>query len=394
MFVMDRWFEGGGQRFGGCFVGETLVEPLVELERTWLELRSEPRFVAELAELLADLAGRPTPLRRAANLGARLGCELLLKREDLLHTGAHKLNNALGQCLLARRSGRRRVVAETGAGQHGVATATAAAALGLECEVHMGARDAERQALNVQRMALLGARVVTTEAGDATLKEAVGEALRAWSEDPQGTHYVLGSALGPHPYPRIVADFQRVIGDEARAQCLARGGLPDTVVASVGGGSNAIGIFKAFEHDAVELIGVEAGGAGVPGAPHAARMLSGRVGVLHGARSRVLCDADGRVLATGSVSAGLDYASIGPEHAALAARGRAEYGTACDGEVLAAARLMARCEGIRPALESAHALAWLQAHAARFAGRRVLVCVSGRGDKDLATLLQGAEGVR
>jgi tryptophan synthase beta chain len=394
VFVTERWFEGGGERFGGCFVGETLVAPLVELERTWLELRAEPRFVAELAELLADLAGRPTPLRRASNLGARLGCELLLKREDLLHTGAHKLNNALGQCLLARRSGRRRVVAETGAGQHGVATATAAAALGLECEVHMGARDAERQALNVQRMALLGARVVTTEAGDATLKEAVGEALRAWSEDPLGTHYVLGSALGPHPYPRIVADFQRVIGDEARAQCLARGGLPDAVVASVGGGSNAIGIFKAFEQDAVELIGVEAGGSGGVGAPHAARMRSGRVGVLHGARSRVLCDGDGRVLATGSISAGLDYASIGPEHAALAARGRAEYGTACDDDVLAAARLMARCEGILPALESAHALAWLQAHAARFAGRRVLVCVSGRGDKDLSTLLQGLEGTR
>jgi tryptophan synthase beta chain len=394
MFLTSRWFEGGGQRFGGCFVGETLVAPLVELERTWLALREEREFRARLEGLLETFAGRPTPLHRAACLSRELGVELYLKREDLLHTGAHKLNNALGQCLLAQVSGRQRVIAETGAGQHGVATATAAAALGLVCEVHMGAKDAERQATNVRRMQLLGARVVVTHAGDATLKEAVGEALRAWSEDPQGTHYVLGSALGPHPYPSIVADFQRVIGEEARAQYeRAVGGRPAALVACVGGGSNAIGLFKAFVDDDVACVGVEAGGSGAPGAPHAARFTGGRVGVLHGARSRVLCDADGRILATASVSAGLDYPSVGPEHASLLARGRAEYTRANDAEALAAAKRLARSEGILPALESAHALGWLFANAERFRDQGVIVCVSGRGDKDLETLLAAKEAL-
>ncbi|QDU84376.1 Tryptophan synthase beta chain [Planctomycetes bacterium Pla163] len=393
--MTDRYFRRSGlaRPFGGCFVAETLVAPLVDLERRFLEALDDASFNAQLDMLLRDLAGRPTPLLRARRLGDALGCELYLKREDLVHTGAHKLNNALGQCLLAQRSGRRRVLAETGAGQHGVATATAAAALGLECEVHMGTRDVERQATNVRRMELLGARVIATDAGDATLKEAVSSALRAWVDDPDSTTYVIGSALGPHPYPRMVAHFQRVIGDEARRQILERtGALPDVAVACVGGGSNAIGLFSAFMDDAVELVGVEAGGEGIETGRHAARMASGStggvIGVLHGSRSRLLQDADGQVRATTSISAGLDYPSLGPEHADLETSGRARYTSATDRLALEACLELTRTEGILPALESSHALASVRSESARYAGRRVLVCLSGRGDKDLSTIAE------
>ena len=393
MFLTSRTFERSDTQpaFGGCFVAETLIEPLVDLERRFLAAKEDAEFSRELGELLRDLAGRPTPLYEARRLGERLGLRLFLKREDLLHTGAHKLNNALGQCLLALRSGRRRVLAETGAGQHGVATATAAAVLGLDCEVHMGARDMERQATNVQRMEMLGARVVPCEAGDATLKEAVSSALRAWVEEPENRSYVLGSALGPHPYPRMVAHFQRVIGDEARQQILERtGALPDLALACVGGGSNAIGLFTAFLEDEVALLGVEAGGHGVEAGEHAARLAPGvagaSVGILHGCRSRLLQDEDGQVRSTSSISAGLDYPSVGPEHADLAACGRARYAAASDEQALRACRELTRCEGILPALESSHALGYLEREAEQFRGKTVLVCLSGRGDKDLATL--------
>ncbi len=393
MFLTSRTYQRSDTQppFGGCFVAETLIEPLVDLERRFLAAKEDAEFSRELGELLRDLAGRPTPLYEARRLGERLGLRLFLKREDLLHTGAHKLNNALGQCLLALRSGRRRVLAETGAGQHGVATATAAAVLGLDCEVHMGARDMERQATNVQRMELLGARVVPCEAGDATLKEAVSSALRAWVEEPENRAYVLGSALGPHPYPRMVAHFQRVIGDEARQQILERtGALPGLALACVGGGSNAIGLFTAFLEDEVELLGVEAGGHGAQAGEHAARLAPGvtgaSTGVLHGCRSRLLQDEDGQVRSTSSISAGLDYPSVGPEHADLAACGRASYAVASDEQALGACRELTRCEGILPALESSHALGYLKREAERFRGKTVLVCLSGRGDKDLATL--------
>ena len=388
MFVKERHFGS----FGGCFVAETLVGPLQDLERRWIAFEADEAQQAELRRLSRDLAGRPTPLYRAERLGQRLGLRLYLKREDLLHTGAHKLNNALGQCLLAARTGRRRVLAETGAGQHGVATATAAAALGLECVVYMGARDARRQATNVQRMQWLGARVETIEAGAATLKEAVGAALRAWVEDPEGAHYVLGSALGPHPYPAMVAGFQSVIGEEARRQILAQEGrLPELALACVGGGSNAIGLFRAFVDDAgVELVGVEAGGAGLASGRHAARMQGGRVGILHGSKSRVLCDEDGQILETHSISAGLDYPMIGPEHAHLAEIGRARYESATDEEALAACLALTRSEGILPALESSHALAWVVAQRRALAGKLVLLNLSGRGDKDLDTILRAA----
>ena len=393
MFLTPRTFDRSGTQppFGGCFVAETLIEPLVDLERRFLAALEDRGFGDELTGLLRDLAGRPTPLLEAKRLGEQLGLRLFLKREDLLHTGAHKLNNALGQCLLAARGGRRRVLAETGAGQHGVATATAAAALGLDCEVHMGARDMERQATNVQRMELLGARVVPCEAGDATLKEAVSSALRAWVEDPESCSYVLGSALGPHPYPRMVAQFQRVIGDEARQQMLERtGALPDMGLACVGGGSNAIGLFTAFLEEQVQLIGVEAGGHGAGAGEHAARLAPGvagaSIGVLHGCRSRLLQNEDGQVLSTASISAGLDYPSIGPEHADLAACGRVNYSMASDTEALAACRSLTRLEGILPALESSHALGFLEREAARFRGQTVMLCLSGRGDKDLGTL--------
>jgi tryptophan synthase beta chain len=372
--------------FGGQFVPELLVSPLEQLEQAYGEALADPEFGRRLAMLLQDYAGRPTPLFRAERLGAELGlAQLWLKREDLLHTGAHKINNCLGQALLAQRMGKRRVIAETGAGQHGVASATVAALLGLECVVFMGAEDMRRQAPNVFRMRMLGARVVAVTAGSATLKDATSEAMREWAATIDETHYLLGSALGPHPYPTIVRDFQRVIGVEARRQMLEQAGrLPDAVYACVGGGSNAIGIFHAFIGDAaVRLIGVEAGGRSFETGEHAARFETGAPGVLHGAYSYLLQSDSGQVLPTHSVSAGLDYALVGPEHADLRARGRAEYVAATDREALDAALRLSRIEGIIPALESAHALAAVITAAPALRDRVVVMNISGRGDKDI-----------
>ncbi|MEM1448585.1 MAG: tryptophan synthase subunit beta [Planctomycetota bacterium] len=384
----DRFGLGSG--FGGCFAPETLMANLVQLESLWLDSREDAEFRGELDDLMRTYAGRATPLSFAPRLSERVGAEIWLKREDLLHTGAHKLNNTLGQCLLAKRAGKGRIIAETGAGQHGVASATTAARLGLECVVYMGAKDAARQAPNVQRMKLLGAEVELVHSGAQTLKDAVDEAMRAWVEDPDGSHYVLGSALGPHPFPRIVADFQSVIGREAREQLEERtGGLPDVVVACVGGGSNAIGIFRGFVDDeAVQLVGVEAGGHGVPSGEHAARFSGGAPGVLHGAHTWVLQDTVGQVRETHSVSAGLDYPAVGPEHAALHLGGRARYESATDDEALDAFAALAELEGILPALETSHALAWLLRRKDELAGKRVLVNLSGRGDKDLDSVIR------
>ncbi len=376
--------------FGGRFVPETLVAPIDELEREYFRVRRDSAFVAELDHLLATYVGRPTPIYEARRLTAHAGgARLFLKREDLTHTGAHKINNALGQALLAKRMGKRRIVAETGAGQHGVASATAAALLGLECVVYMGAEDMARQAPNVLRMRLLGASVEQVNAGSRTLKDAINEAMRDWVTNVTDTYYLLGSVLGPHPYPLMVREFQAVIGREARAQMLGQAGrLPDAVVASVGGGSNAMGIFDAFIADAgVRLVGVEAGGEGIRPGRHAARFAGGAVGILQGTRTWILQDADGNVELTHSISAGLDYAAIGPEHAWLQQQGRTEYTYATDADALAAFGLLARLEGILPALESSHAVA----HAARLAAELgpdaiVLVNLSGRGDKDLATV--------
>ncbi|MDI3284360.1 tryptophan synthase subunit beta [Polyangium sp. 15x6] len=385
-------------QFGGRFVAETLVPALEELDRARQEILPAPSFQAELHELLRSYVGRPTPLTEAKRLARRIDpdggaiAELLLKREDLCHTGAHKINNALGQLLLAKAMGKTRIIAETGAGQHGVATATAAALLGLPCEVYQGALDMERQAPNVARMRLLGARVVPVESGSRTLKDAMNEALRDWVTNVRTTYYCVGSAAGPHPYPTLVASLQRIIGDEARASCLDRGALPDAVIACVGGGSNAIGIFKAFEGDpSVSLYGVEAAGHGLDTDKHAATLSRGRVGVLHGAKTYVLCDDAGQVNEAHSVSAGLDYPGVGPEHARLRDTGRATYVSATDTEALDAAREVARAEGIVVALETAHAFAAIGAIARREAearGRpaRILVCLSGRGDKDLDTI--------
>ncbi len=376
--------------YGGRFVPETLVAPVAELEKAYLEARGDLAFRLELARLLRDYAGRPTPLYEARRLTADTGgARILLKREDLAHTGAHKINNAIGQALLARRMGKRRLIAETGAGQHGVATATAAALLGLDCEVYMGAEDMERQAPNVFRMELLGARVVRVESGTRTLKDAINEAMRDWVARVEDTHYLLGSVLGPHPYPLMVRELQSVIGAEAREQCLAaHGRLPNAVVACVGGGSNALGIFDAFVDDsAVRLVGVEAGGTGLAPGRHAARFAGGSPGVLHGARTWILQDEAGNIEPTHSVSAGLDYAAIGPEHAYLREAGRAEYAVADDEEALAAFRRLARAEGILAALESSHAVAGAL-RLARELGPRALVVVnlSGRGDKDVPIL--------
>jgi tryptophan synthase beta chain len=375
--------------YGGRFVPETLMEPLLELEKTYDEARADASFQAELFRLLRDYVGRPTPLTPAARLTERIGCEVWLKREDLCHTGAHKINNALGQALLARRMGKHRVVAETGAGQHGVATATVCALLGLECVVYMGTEDMARQAPNVHRMQLLGAEVREVSSGSRTLKDAINEAMRDWVTNVRTTHYLLGSVLGAHPYPRMVRDFQSVIGREARAQFQeATGRLPDVLVACVGGGSNAIGLFHAFLRDPVELVGVEAGGRSERPGDHAARFLGrdASVGVLHGTRTYLLQDEAGNVLPTHSISAGLDYPAVGPEHALLRDEGRARYATASDAEALAAFHLMCEAEGIIPALESAHALAFVVREAEPLRGRRVLVNLSGRGDKDLGIL--------
>jgi len=374
--------------YGGAYAPETLVATLTELEAAWRSASGDESFCAELDALLRDYAGRPTPLSPAHRLSAALGCEVWLKREDLLHTGAHKLNNTLGQVLLARRMGKQRCLAETGAGQHGVATATACALLGLECVVYMGAVDAERQRPNLLRMELLGARIEIVEQGQKTLKDAINAAMRVWVGDPEGSHYVLGSALGPHPFPAIVAGYQEVIGHEARRQMLEQAGaLPDVAVACVGGGSNAIGLFRAFVDDPeVALIGVEAGGEGTSTERHAARFAGGSPGVLHGCYTYLLQDDKGQIRATHSVSAGLDYAAIGPEHAMLHDSGRARYCDATDDQALRGFEALARWEGILPALESAHAIGWLLTAREELRDKRVLVNVSGRGDKDLATL--------
>ncbi|HEY7509933.1 MAG TPA: tryptophan synthase subunit beta [Vicinamibacteria bacterium] len=406
--------------YGGRFVPETLMEPLRELEAAYAAATRDEAFRDALAAALRDYVGRPTPLTHAARLSERLGCRVLLKREDLCHTGAHKINNALGQALLVKRMGKERVVAETGAGQHGVATATVCAWLGLQCVVYMGTEDMARQAPNVRRMRLLGAEVRPVDAGSRTLKDAINEAMRDWVTNVRTTHYLLGSVLGAHPYPAMVRDFQSVIGREARGQALAvLGTLPDLLVACVGGGSNAIGLFHAFLQDPVAMVGVEAGGRSPRPGDHAARFLveqggaaslppdplarseanpspalpatAGVVGVLHGTRTYLLQDDAGNVLPTHSVSAGLDYPAVGPEHALLRDQGRVHYASATDAEALAAFHLLCETEGIIPALESSHAVAWLAREAAAWRGRAVVVNLSGRGDKDLESV-QDAEG--
>ena len=380
--------------YGGRYVPETLVAPLEELAAAYSAAQADAWLQAELQRLLVTYAGRPTPLYLARRLSEHAaGASIYLKREDLAHTGAHKINNALGQGLLARWMGKRRVIAETGAGQHGVATATVCALLGLECVVYMGSVDMDRQAPNVERMELLGAEVRAVASGSKTLKDAISQAMRDWAASYESTHYLLGSALGPHPYPLLVRDFQACIGREARADVLAATGrLPDALVACVGGGSNAIGLFHAFRDDPVAMIGVEAGGQGIASGRHAARFadpLRGRLGVLHGTRSYLLQDANGQVASTHSVSAGLDYAAVGPEHAYLRESGRARYTYATDEEALAAFQLLSRLEGIIPALESAHAV-WEALKVAAQLGPDGLVIVnlSGRGDKDLAHVAQ------
>jgi tryptophan synthase beta chain len=378
--------------FGGRFVPETLMAPLAELTRAYDRARRQRPFRRELADLLHHYAGRPTPLFHAQRLSAELGgARIYLKREDLLHTGAHKINNAIGQCLLARNMGKERVIAETGAGQHGVATATSAALLGLECVVYMGSEDMRRQRLNVDRMRLLGAEVVEVESGSCTLKDAINEALRDWVTNVRTTHYVLGSVLGPDPYPRMVRDFHRVIGQEARAQLRRQAGTdtPDLAVACVGGGSNSLGLFYAFLGDrGVRLIGVEAGGRGLAHGEHAARFLGGSLGVLHGTRTLVLQDPEGQIATTHSVSAGLDYPAVGPEHVMLQREGRVEYTLASDAEAVTAFHLLAETEGILPALESAHAIAEVIRRAPRLSSRRIiLVNLSGRGDKDVESVI-------
>jgi tryptophan synthase beta chain len=372
--------------YGGRYVPETLIPALDELEREWIAARSDPGYTDELARLLRDYVGRPTPLYRAGRLSEVVGGEVWLKREDLTHTGSHKVNNAVGQALLAARMRKPRVIAETGAGQHGVAAATACALLGLQCVVYMGTEDMRRQRPNVERMKLLGAEVVGVEAGARTLKEAVSAAIRDWVTNVESTHYIIGSAVGPAPYPALVRDLQRTIGDEARSQLLEETGrLPDRVLACVGGGSNAIGTFVSFVDDAsVELIGVEAAGAGLHTRRHSAPLTTGARGVLHGAMSAVLQDEEGQILEAHSVSAGLDYPGVGPEHAFLRDSGRVRYVAVSDEEALGAFRRVSELEGILPALEPSHALAWLMANPSE---RVSLVTLSGRGDKDLAEVL-------
>ncbi len=380
--------------YGGQYVPETLMPALTELEAAWVAAREDPGFLEELGTLLRDFAGRPTPLYHAKRLSAEVGHPVYLKREDLLHTGAHKINNALGQCLLAKRMGKTRIIAETGAGQHGVATATACALLGVECVVYMGTEDMRRQKPNVERMGLMGATVEPVDAGARTLKEAVSAAIRDWVANVGDTHYVIGSAVGPAPFPALVRDLQRVIGDEARAQALeAIGRLPSRVIACVGGGSNAIGIFVPFTGDAeVALVGVEAAGDGIETGRHGAPLtLGGRGGVLHGAYSAIMQDEDGQILEAHSISAGLDYPGTGPEHAHLRDTGRARYVAVTDAEALAAFQRVAKLEGIVPALESSHAVAWALGPGAEEvrgeADHIDLICLSGRGDKDLAEAL-------
>jgi tryptophan synthase beta chain len=378
--------------YGGQYVPEILMPPLAALEAAWLEAMRDPAFTTRLGELLRDWCGRPTPLYLAERISEACGRTVYLKREDLLHTGAHKINNAIGQALLAQRMGKTRVIAETGAGQHGVATATACALLDLECVVFMGTEDMRRQKPNVERMRLLGATVQPVETGSRTLKEACSAAIRDWVTNVRTTHYVLGTAAGPAPYPAIVRDLQRVIGEEARAQLLEREGrLPRRVIACVGGGSNAIGLFSAFTADAdVELIGVEAAGEGIETGRHGAPLTTaGRPGILHGAYSAVMQDEEGQILEAHSISAGLDYPGVGPEHAWLRDTGRARYEAVTDADALAAFQRTARLEGIIPALESSHALAWTYANAG--GSDLDLLCLSGRGDKDLAEAIAKLE---
>ncbi len=387
--LTTQWPDGRGRfgDFGGRFVPETLMQPIEELDRAYEAARRDPAFQAELDQLLRDFAGRPTPLYHARRLSGKLGgAQIYLKREDLLHTGAHKINHCLGQGLLAKRMGKKRVVAETGAGQHGVATATVAALLDLKCTIYMGNEDMARQAPNVFRMRLLGAEVVGVSAGSKTLKDAINEAMRDWVTNVDDTYYLLGTVTGPHPYPLMVREFQRVIGREARQQIQQSAGrLPDCLLACVGGGSNAIGLFFEFLPDrAVKMVGVEAGGRGYALGEHAARFSGGRPGVLHGAHTYVLQTDDGLISTTHSISAGLDYPAVGPEHAWLHEQGRVEYGRVSDGEALAATKLLARTEGIIPALESAHAVAEaIKRVPAMKSDQIVIVNLSGRGDKDL-----------
>ena len=367
--------------FGGRFVPETLVPACEELEASFRQAWADPSFRAELNQALKEYAGRPSMLTECYQLGSKLGIRLVLKREDLNHTGSHKINNVLGQVLLAKRMGKKRIVAETGAGQHGVAAATAAALMGLECKVYMGAVDVERQSLNVFRMKLLGAEVEAVHSGSRTLKDAVNEAMRDWVASVESTHYCLGSVMGPHPYPWMVREFHRVIGTEAREQCLERYGQdPDVIVACVGGGSNALGIFSGFVDTKARLIGVEpAGGAAVG---------RGQPGVVHGMRSYLMQDEYGQVQEAHSISAGLDYPGVGPEHSYLASIGRAEYPTVTDTEVIAGFQLLAKTEGIIPALECAHALAWISREAPNMQGQTVLMNLSGRGDKDVGQMME------
>jgi tryptophan synthase beta chain len=388
--------QGHFGRFGGRFVPETLMAPLIELERAFKTARADARFRRRLADLLRHYAGRPTPLYFAERLTGHCGgARMYLKREDLCHTGAHKINNVLGQALLAERMGKKRIIAETGAGQHGVASATAAALLGLECEVYMGSVDVERQALNVFRMRLLGAKVIPVESGSKTLKDAVNEALRDWVTNVRSTYYLLGSVMGPHPYPMMVRDFHRVIGEETRAQARRQAGrLPDLLVACVGGGSNAIGLFWPFIRDAkVRIVGVEPGGHGLASGKHGASLTAGAVGVLHGSMSYLLQNDDGQVMEAHSISAGLDYPGVGPEHAYYKDAGRFHYESVTDTEALEAFQALARLEGLMPALESAHAVAYAMKAARRMKKSEIVVVgLSGRGDKDVHTVGQALDG--
>ena len=385
-------------RFGGRFVPETLMAPLIQLDKAYRAARRDARFRARLRELLTTYAGRPTPLYFAARLTEHCGgARIYLKREDLCHTGAHKINNVLGQALLAERMGKRRVIAETGAGQHGVASATAAALLGLECQVYMGSVDIERQALNVFRMKLLGATVVPVESGSRTLKDAVNEALRDWVTNVRTTYYLLGSAMGPHPYPMMVRDFHRVIGEETRGQARKlTGKLPDLLVACVGGGSNAIGLFWPFIRDSrVRIVGVEPAGHGLSTGRHGASLGAGAVGVLHGSMSYLLQNDDGQISEAHSISAGLDYPGVGPEHAYYKEQGRFEYESATDAEALEAFQALTRLEGIMPALESAHAVAYVMRAAKRMKkSESIVIGLSGRGDKDVHTVEQALAGAK
>jgi tryptophan synthase beta chain len=376
--------QGRFGEFGGTFAPETLMPALRQLEAEFESAWTDPGFVAEYRRLLQDFVGRPTPLHEARNLSKRLGFRVLLKREDLAHTGAHKINNAIGQGLLALRMGKRKIIAETGAGQHGVAAATAAATLGLECTVYMGEVDVKRQALNVLRMDILGTTVVPVTSGAGTLKDAVSEAMREWVRTVDDTHYVIGSVVGPHPFPWIVREFQKVIGEEVLDQL--GDDLPDVVVACVGGGSNAMGIFYPLAGRGMELVGIEAAGDGIETGRHGASIGAGSPGILHGTRTYLLQDDDGQVLEAHSISAGLDYPGVGPEHAYFYQSGLARYESVTDAEALHGVELLARAEGIIPALESAHAIAWLEREADRLQGKTVLVNVSGRGDKDVDTI--------